>query len=368
MTRVGIFLIVVVFLFTVALVAGMAGHVSPSLNLEIRTWYDLNAIRDKPGDSYLLMNDLDYTTPGYQELASETANQGRGWQPIGAFINQQVGHGVLGFTGTFKGQGYEVRDLFINRPDEAFVGLFVIVDEGGCIEDIGVVNATVTGGEFVGSLVGFNREMGTVSNSYSTGSVTGRGHSGGLMGWNSGTVSNCCASGSVSGNYSVGGLMGGNSGTVSDCYASGSVSGNYTVGGLVGEENQGTMSDSYCTANVTGYSYVGGLAGQNLGYHEGTVRNCYATGSVTGNSSVGGLMGLNELTTVTNSFWDIQTSGQATSAGGTGRNTTEMKTTATFSGVAWNIIAVALNETNPAYIWNIVDDETYPFLSWQPAA
>jgi hypothetical protein len=32
---------------------------------------------------------------------------------------------------------------------------------------------------------------------------------------------------------------------------------------------------------------------------------------------------------------------------------------------AWNITAVALNETNPASIWNIVDAMTYPFLSWQ---
>jgi len=27
---------------------------------------------------------------------------------------------------------------------------------------------------------------------------------------------------------------------------------------------------------------------------------------------------------------------------------------------------VALNQTNTTYIWNIVDGQTYPFLSWQP--
>jgi len=43
-----------------------------------------------------------------------------------------------------------------------------------------------------------------------------------------------------------------------------------------------------------------------------------------------------------------------------------MKNITTFSGAAWNIITVALNETNPAYIWNIVNNITYPFLSWQP--
>jgi len=44
-----------------------------------------------------------------------------------------------------------------------------------------------------------------------------------------------------------------------------------------------------------------------------------------------------------------------------------MKNITTFSGAEWDIITVnSLGERNPAYIWNIVDDETYPFLSWQP--
>jgi hypothetical protein len=70
--------------------------------------------------------------------------------------------------------------------------------------------------------------------------------------------------------------------------------------------------------------------------------------------------------TANNSFWNIETSGQATSAGGTGKTTTQMKNIATFSGAGWNIIAVTSGETNPAYAWNIVDGVTYPFLSWEP--
>jgi len=70
--------------------------------------------------------------------------------------------------------------------------------------------------------------------------------------------------------------------------------------------------------------------------------------------------------TVSGSFWDTETSGQATSDGGTGKNTTEMKDIATFSGAAWNITAVALNQTNPSYVWNIVNGVAYPLLSWQP--
>jgi hypothetical protein len=70
--------------------------------------------------------------------------------------------------------------------------------------------------------------------------------------------------------------------------------------------------------------------------------------------------------TASNSFWDIETSGQATSAGGTGKTTAEMKNIATFTGAMWDIVAVALDHRNPAHIWNIVNGVTYPFLSWQP--
>jgi hypothetical protein len=87
---------------------------------------------------------------------------------------------------------------------------------------------------------------------------------------------------------------------------------------------------------------------------------------VSGSTYTGGLVGGNA-GTVSNSFWDTETSGQGTSAGGTGKTTAQMKNIATFSGAGWNIIAVANSGTrNPSYIWNIVNGVTYPFLSWQP--
>jgi hypothetical protein len=85
MARVSILLVTVAFLITVAPITGMVGYVSPSQNHEIWTWYDLNAIRNDLAGNYTLMNDLDSTTPGYQELASPSADGGKGWQPIAAF-------------------------------------------------------------------------------------------------------------------------------------------------------------------------------------------------------------------------------------------------------------------------------------------
>ncbi|MGA8848311.1 MAG: NosD domain-containing protein [Dehalococcoidia bacterium] len=245
----------------------------------------------------------------------------------------------------------------------------------------------VNGDDCVGGLVGDN--YGTVSNSYSTGNVTGGSCVGGLVGGNNGTVDSSCATGSVDGSSSVGGLVGGNGGTVdssysignvtgSSCvsglvgfnrgtvnnsYATGSVAGEDGIGGLVGYNEDGTVSNSYATGNVTGYAAVGGLMGW---IYSGTVENCYSTGSVTGDEYVGGLVGYNEDGTVSNSFWDTETSEQTISAGGTGKMTVEMQDVATFLGAAWDIVAVANPDTrNPSYIWNIVDGETYPFLSWE---
>jgi hypothetical protein len=314
-------------LITIALIVGMEGCLFPSSqNLEIQTWYDLDNIRNNLSGHHILMNDLDSTTDGYDELASPTANDGEGWQPI-------IGTGGdPPFTGTFDGQGYEIRDLFINLPDKGYVGLFSIVGEGGRIENIGVVNANVTSNAYIGGLVGIN--IGTVSNSYSTGSTTGILWVGGLVGENQGTVSNSYSTCNVASDYGAGGLMGGNVGTLSDSYSTGSVTGEEGAGGLMAA-NSGTVSNSYSTGSVTGNDYVGGL----VGYSEGTASD---------------------------SFWDTETSGQATSAGGIGKTTAAMQDITTFSGAAWNVIAVANPGTrNPSYTWNIVDDETYPFLSWQ---
>jgi hypothetical protein len=344
----------------------MNGHYEVIANFALKTpgihdWYDLDAVRGNLTGSYILMNDLDSTTRGYDELAGPTANAGKGWQPIGTEGDS--------FIGSLDGQGYEIRDLFINRLGEYYVGLFGMVDEGAQVEGITLVNATVTGYWYVGGLVGVC--YGTVTNSYSGSSVTGFQCVSCLIGYSGGAVSNSYSTGSVTGNEYVGGLIGDNNGgTVSNSYSSGNVTGGRWdgiwgswVGGLTGS-NEGTVSNSYSNANVTGSDRVGGLVGQNwLG---STLSDCYSTGSVTGIVDVGGLVGYNE-GIVSNSLWDTQTSGQATSEGGAGKTTVQMKSVATFSGAGWDIITVANPSIrNPSYAWNIVDGQTYPFLNWEP--
>lgn len=345
-----------IFLTMVALIIGMVGCDAPSTGVQIRDWYDLDDVRDDLDGQFILMNDLDSTTAGYTEMASPTANEGKGWLPIGIWPGP--------FVGSFDGQGFEIRDLFIDREGEDYVGLFSFVDTGATIVGVGLLDADVTGEVYVGALVGHSHD-GSLSNCHSTGNVAGDTHVGGLVGECGGIVSNTYSAASVSGNFEVGGLIGQNHATVSESYSTGSVTGHEYVGGLVGWNHDGTISNSYSSGRVDGESLVGGLVGHN----RGSVSNCYSTGNVTGLEDVGGMVGRNYQGTVSNSFWDIQTSGQSTSAGGTGSTTAEMQGIATFSGATWNIIAVVNpGEQDLAYVWNIVDDETYPFLSWQPAA
>jgi len=374
LARVGIFLIITALITGIPVSYGVAGDDNqPSQNLEIYTWYDLDDVRDNLDGDHILMNDLNSTTPGYTSLASPTANGGEGWEPIGYRVSvTQCGgtYGVkeYGLSGTFDGQGYEIRDLFINRPHEMGAGLFAYINEGGIIKNVGVVNATVIGYNWVGSLVG-SKIGGTISDCYSTGNVTGHAAIGGLAGRNlKGTISNSYSTGSVSGESSVGtgGLVGFNydEGTVSNSYSNASVTRGSHTGGLVGL-NGGNVNNCYSSGSITGDIAIGGL----IGHHsDGTVNNSYSIGVVTGNSRFGGLVG-ESYAVVSHSFWDIETSGQSISGGGTGKNTTEMQDIATFSSRGWDIVAVA-NTTmrDTSYIWNIVNNVTYPFLSWQPVS
>ncbi|WP_172600431.1 YDG domain-containing protein [Sulfurivermis fontis] len=255
------------------------------------------------------------------------------------------------------------------------VGGLVGSNNRGTITD-SYATGIVTGDISVGGLVGKNYYYGTITGSYATGIVTGDFSVGGLVGSNNrSTVTDSYATGDVTGSGSyVGGLVGQNysagvslDSTISNSYATGSVAGGSSVGGLVGRNysmagSNSIISNSYATGSVSGSgNNVGGLVGENYGDAGGniTITDSYATGSVSGSSSVGGLVGWNyNDATVESSFWNTETSGQMTSAGGTGKTTAEMKTLSTFSG--WNIDDAGGTGT----VWRIYDGDSYPLLRW----
>jgi len=268
------------------------------------------------------------------------------------------------FAGSFDGNDLTISHLTIGGASD--LGLFGRLESGAEVKNLGMVDVNIAGsGESVGGLTGHN--AGVVTLCYSTGTVNGNKRDvGGLMGSNLGTVTNCYSSAVVRspGTWGVGGLVGHNpeGGHISGCRSSGEASGVAYVGGLAGS-NGGIVTNCYSEAEVSGGEYVGGLAG----YNGGIVTQCYSTGAVSGIVMVGGLAGYEGEArwgdAVTACFWDTQTSGQATSHGGTGKTTAEMKKAKTFLDAGWDFVGEAANGTED--IWRIDEGKNYPKLSWE---
>jgi len=209
-----------------------------------------------------------------------------------------------------------------------------------------IINSYATGNvegtSHVGGLAGNIISSGsTITNSYATGNTKGIDYVGGLAGNSYGTISNSYATGNVEGTGSyVGGLAGQNlRGTIINSYATGNVSGSNEAGGLAGSNNYGTITNSYAIGNVSGSSNVGGLAGYST---NGTITNSYATGNVKGTSYTGGLVGQNgyndasNTTIITNSYYNIETSGQSDALKGERKTTEQMQSKSNYTGWDFN--------------------------------
>ena len=183
-------------------------------------------------------------------------------------------------------------------------------------------NATITGKERVGGLVGYigkadsdsQKEM-VISGCENKATVTSNSTNdvygiGGIVGYNSGhkvAITNCINSGAITGTHETAGIIGySDHSDISGCTNSGAVSGFATVGGIVGKMGGGSIVSCKNTATVKASkardidgdgnldgAYLGGIAG----WAGGNVNNCYNSGTVTtetswGNSNiVGGIVG-----------------------------------------------------------------------------
>ena len=217
-------------------------------------------------------------------------NTGRGWDPIGNDDSR--------FRTIFDGNGNTIFGLFINRPQRGTTtsdGLFGVVGREGTIQNLGLLGVDVTGGSWVGGLVG--RNLGTITASY----VTGLG---------------------LTGNIVDGFVLAGVSGSV--------------AGGITGY-NRGTINASYSTTAVLSENDAGGL----VGWNHGTITASYAIGLVLADDVSGGLVAVNVTNqigegNVISSYWDTTTSSQSSSDGGVGKTTSELQSPTDYSGIYAN--------------------------------
>jgi hypothetical protein len=353
---------------------------------QIYTLEHLNKTRDYLDAYFILARDLDFNDCSSYDNCDNMLGftTGSGWQPIGT-----------SFVGSFDGQNHTISGLFIDKDSTNNIGLFSVVGAGGNINNIGIINTNISGKDNSGILVG--RLFGSIYNSYTNGSLKGNTEVGGLVGnAPAGSIVNLSHSNaSVYGlSYSVGGLIGTSFGRVISSYATGNVIGekDYNGGLLGGLALSGRIISSYATGNVTG-NWAGGLVGLT---NRGNITNSYATGSVQGNR-VGGLVGCNGYSSwgtqgssinnsysvgiisgtntgglvshnngvVTNSYWDIDSSGMAASAAGTGVNEDGEE-----PEYFYNLSQPVYTSTEPYWdfdtVWSNSNNMTgYPILKWQ---
>ena len=311
--------------------------------IEVEDWNDLDAIRNDLAEDYVIVNDIDQNSDGYDTHASETANNGEGWEPLGDPTTL--------FTGSFDGQGFTISDLFVDRPSENNLGLFGSVDSNNFIKNVGVLDVDITGLVTLGGLIGWLSDGNglVIENCYSTGSIT-----------------------------SVRDETGGNAGGL--------------IGTLADPANI-TIKNCYSTCDVTQTNDLGRIGGfigfWDLRSGNQTISKCYSTGLVTTTATTGGFIGAIAFAVdydndADNCFWDTQTSGRSDPSvdandtstvvdTATGKTTDEMKDRDTFTDTATSGLTTAwdmalVDTYDETKIWGIGDlgsttiNDGYPFL------
>jgi len=297
----------------------------------------------------------------------------------------------------------------LSTARSGFTGGLVGTQETGAITNsyaTGMVSSTGTDGNSIGGLVGWQND-GIVTNSYATGRVNGTENNiGGLVGQQTNsTITDSYSTGMVSGTGNISSFIGGLVGqqtnsTITNSYAIGMVNGTGSdIGGLVGLQNGGSVTNSYATGKTSGIGVlslnIGGLTGvQNNG---GTIANSYATGktSSTGNiigglvglqsnnstiinsyaigmvsgtetsTKTGGLIGWQKNGTITNSYFDSNSTKQSKGVGSGGGtpivnySTSDLTGPVQFSG--WDFTGMGGKPT----VWSWIGTGKWPILQWQ---
>ncbi len=298
---------------------------------------------DSLANLYWITQNSGSWSSSFVQTADIDAYPDTGWDSDQGFT--PIGNGTTNFTGSYDGRGHTITNLYINRNSTYDVGMFGYTSSA-TIENIGLVNVNITGHVAVGGLIG-NGTYGTVTNCYTTGTVTGSyfydgsnygSYVGGFIGgvgYNN--VSRSYSTASVNGQIYVAGFIGyiDVGSVIKNNYSTGSVSCQYShCGGFAGTMVSCTVTNCYCTGNASGaYGsvYAGGFAG-DIG--SVTLTDCYSTGSVSGTNYVGGLVGFDAGSSVSDCFWNTDTYG-GSSADGTGITTAEMIQSTTFINAGW---------------------------------
>ena len=350
----------------------------------------------------------------YFTLAADIDLEGEEWTPIGSDL-------ATGFQGTFDGGGHTVMNMSITGESiYSSIGFFGNVGKSATVKNLkvtGEINATngTSGGGDVGGIVGNcsgtidncendviiaatgfssvggiagNVSNGHISGCANTGSVTGDGYVGGVVGYATGTIENCenAAVIAATDSFAAGGIVGRGLGDINDCTNTGTVTGEGTVGGIMGSGgafvrncgNSGAVTarnsnraggiigfyfshapstgavyyvieNCYNTGSVTAgdSGSAGGIAGSTC-----NIKNCYNTGTVSSGGNAGGILVDNEDKALVENCYYLYTCG----AGGKG-------TAKTADEFASGEVAYLLQAGQSAQVWGQTVGSGYPELT-----
>lgn len=308
----------------------------------INTIEDLNAIRNVTAGArivgrYKLARDLDFNDDNsYANSANKsTYTTGNGWVPLGQSGNPWFGAYI-------NGDGHTISNLMVVSGTTGInnAGLIGIADSTW-IENLGLINPRINENatnnpKQAGALIaGLDPEGKSVIRKCFTkgGIVRADDDAGGLIG----TLHE----------YTTTDLL------IEDCYNDGTV-----------VKECGSFQDGFGHGGLLGSATYIGTSTKDV-----IMRRCWSNGLVDpgATTNCGGLVGFDGTIglIVSNSFWDTQTSGFATSAGGTGRTTAQSKDFSTYNGASWDIVAVVDADDYTGEVWFVKDDVDYPRLGWE---
>lgn len=245
--------------------------------------------------------------------------------------------------GSYDGQGFVIRNLYINRGSTNAVSLFGICAGSVSITNVGLIDANITGADNTAGLVS--------------------------SGFNAITISKCFVDGQITGNINVAGLVANpyQGSTIEKSFTNATVTGSQYVGGIAGNSNTLNITDCFAVANVSGF-YAGGIIGNA---YRGTLTNCYSASVATGmySGSILGYHGNSEgesVTTGVNCFWNSDSCSVASNQApypwaifsATAMNTSQNETQSTFTSAGWDFTSIWTMGGLPQY--------SFPYLQGIP--
>ncbi|WP_455652681.1 two-partner secretion domain-containing protein [Phascolarctobacterium sp.] len=262
--------------------------------------YELQNMETNRAGKYMLADNIEAGV-----TKTDSWHNGAGFTPLFSSNNSSQATNYNWFTGAFEGNGYTIKDLYINNSAYLWVGLFG--KSAGQIINVNLENIDYSNtgeGRYIGGVLGENVFGGSINNVQASGKIAVHNDAqspyvGGIVGSNGFSV--------IGGGTAAAGLTRStvkNASSKVDITVTGSCT-QANVGGIAGRNNYYTKSGD-SSVNEVGLlenvrnegtikvdikqSYVGGIIGTNLG----ELQQASNIGAVQGKWYTGGIIGSND--------------------------------------------------------------------------